>query len=987
MSDVQYSDPTPEPSPAPEADQAEAARGAAAQRLTRGTLRGAQTPETALPTVGSQEDYDKVKPGSFYKDPEGNKRKRLYEVKEANDYTSIPEGEEYTDPEGNVREKPRSAPISMSSQILFNMATNDKEKRKALELSYPGKVTNENGEWLVDDGGQLRKPKGMTETAQGLGGGMLAAAAPTIGAVGFEIAGALLGNLPGAVGGAMVGGALGQSFNDAVLAALGVYDRSLGEQAAETAIGGGLAAGGTIVGRALGAAAPVIKGGVKNAGPAMLANFLGADKEALTTVMEMKRKGLGLVGPSTFAKEAPHLQQIAETLDPALRTQGVLQQSMEKYYEDQAHAMLTQSGVTVPTKLLEPEAKVSSRVAGQQLLDKASAEVVASDAKIEAEFAAKQSALEAGAVGAPSKTGLEIAAKEARGKAKELIDAGFQSMEQDVDAALKSVKAGHNTGDLWQMVADKLKGIHTMIIGRSQKFYGDAYKVAGNFRYATADIAEDAKAFLSEIPEEFQKAYPSLIAKLKNLGGIADAEGGWVKEPVESLDLKELHGIRSLLRYASDWYALPSDFKNGALKHFAGKVDSVIQNVPKGSEAETAIKMLNATDEWYGEQVKVFNARNIKTVMDGLKAGEPADPTALRDVIVKPGQSDLTKKLLEMVGPNMAAAIRAADVKEMLNAARTANPGEIDVAKFAHEVVGRYQDDVLHVLHGKEGAEKLLKQAQDILGLEGKLTIKALPGDTTRDVVMKAQAAKEAADAAAKADPLKALQVGTRKLQIDQQRAQRLSREQVSEGPLNFLYNADYGAVKAADTILKSEDLLFAAAGKFGRDSAEFQELQKVWLARILTGGMDVTQKLVGYSAEAQSLMMPPGVSVAQLQTLGREMQLLLSQRGVGGTGASIMAQHAVAHPGGYLPATGHSKGIKWVASTAVGRSALTKYTTFVVNLTNNPTLLRYIVKGLEGNEAERAATRHQIQQWAKKGGAIGAGAAESLQSTPEQPE
>lgn len=989
MSDVSYLD-TPAP-PASESDQAEAARSGAAGRMARGTLRGDKTPDTALPTVGDQESYDKVKPGSFYLDPQGNKRKRLYEVKGEEDYAAIPEGEDYTDPEGNTRSKPTSSPISVTSQLLYNMATNDRERKKALEQSYPGKVTQEGKEWLIDDDGTLRKPKGMTETIQGLAGGLGAAAAPTIGAIAGEIGGGIIGSLPGAILGGAGGAMVGQTFNDSILALSGIYDRSVGEQAAETAIAGGVSAGGTMVGRAAGVTAG-IKGMVEGGIPYLAAKFLGAEPQSLAAIMAMKEKGLGLVGPSTWAKEAPHLQQITETLDPALRTQQPLRQSMEKYYEEQANELLETAGVKLPgwlkgpeTKLLEPEAKVSSRAAGQQLLDKTSAELVVADEKIAAEFAARKASLEAGAANTPSRSGLETIAQEARTKAKAVVDATFQELERDVDDALKLGKSGHNNGDLWQMVGDRLKAIYTGIMSRSQKFYQDAYQVAGGHSYATAELAQDADAFLKQVPEEFAKAYPALIGKLQRLAGKTSETGEVLKEGVDQLTLSEAHQMRTIMRNAADWYTLPSDFKNGSLKFFAGKLDGLIQNVPKGSEAETAVRMLNATDEWYADQVKVFNARNVKTVMDGLKAGEPADPTALRNVIVKAGHSDLTQKLMDMIGPSLASGVRAADTKAMLQTARTANPGEIDAAKFAHEVVGRYQDDVLHVIHGKDGGDRLLKQAQDILALEGKLTVKALPGDTARDIVMKAQAAKEAADAASKADPIRVLEHGVRKLEAEQKKAVTAARDKISDGPLNFLYNAEYGAMKAADNILASEDLLFAAEGKFGRQSPEFQALQKVWLQRLLTGDMDVGAKLLKYSPEAQNLMAPPGVSVSQIQTLAKEMQLLMSQRGVGGTGASIMAQHAVAHPQGYLPTTGHSRSIKWIASTAVGRKVLTDYTSFVLELMNKPWLLRKVVQGLEGDAAAKQMTREQIKRWTRIGGAVGAGGAESQVATPEQ--
>jgi hypothetical protein len=100
------------------------------------------------------------------------------------------------------------------------------------------------------------------------------------------------------------------------------------------------------------------------------------------------------------------------------------------------------------------------------------------------------------------------------------------------------------------------------------------------------------------------------------------------------------------------------------------------------------------------------------------------------------------------------------------------------------------------------------------------------------------------------------------------------------------------------------------------------------------------------------------------------------------GTGKSIMATARVEHPWGAIP-FGKGAGKVVPGFDAVGRGMLTKYYKFVTELMNNVPLMRYIEKGLKGDEAARARTRALLGRYMKYGGAIGAGAAESQFAAP----
>lgn len=978
----------PQPAPAQPDVSAEGAREKAAQRLAKSVHK---TPDALNPTtVNSDEDYDKVPFGGTFIDPEGKKRTRPYEVKTDDDFNTVPEGAQFFDPEGNLREKPRYEGINYTSQTLYNMAVNDTERKKALELGYPGKVKQEGKEFTVDDDGVLRKPRGMGQNWTGALAGLSSAAAPTVGSVAGEIGGGIVGNAPGAIAGGAVGGMIGQTFNDAILALAGIYDRSLGEQATETGLAGAFGGGGAAVGRVIGGAAPYIKDQFTRGAPKAAADFLGADAKGLRTAIELREKGVDLVPPSGWAKEAPHLQNVTEVLDPAFRTQQPLKQSAEKHYEKTGSDILSGAGAKASGSLLNPEAKVSSKEAGESLLLKAREELAEADAKLKATFEARKAQATTGVVG-PDRDALRQAEAEARQAAQKVIDAGFRNIEQDVSKAATVSKAGHNGGDLWWGVAEKLKATRTGIMQRAEKMYGEADTLAGGHLPQSQELPKLAEQFLAEVPPDFKARYPSIVGKLAQLAGKVGEDGAVIAEP-HTPTFGELHNIRSMLRDGADWYTLSSDVKNGSFKYFAKAVDDVLHDVNAVPELKSAAEALDKADNFYRENMRVFNARQIKTVMDGLKAGEPADPEQLFNAIVKEGHTDLTKKVMDLVGPNLAAGVKAADVKAMIDNSKSLG-GEgvmIDGMRFVNEVESRIRTGMLETIHGPEVAAKLAKQAQHIKTLTGRIDMQVKPGDKALDVINRARAAADEAKQAGRTNPLAEIKKETKRIETEMQQARSGMLKTMKSDKLGkILFDPSVGAVEAAEQILAKEDLLLAAGARFGEDSAEFNLLRGVYLQRLLQGSMDVGSKLQATTPEVQRIMLK-GATEEQVKTLAKEMDFLLSTKaltsGARGTGASMMAVSRVEHPWGAIP-LGKTAGKLIPGADAGGRAMLGKYYKTVTEMMNNLTFLRWVEKGLKGDDAAREMTRQQVQRWTQRGGAVGAGAAEGQFQTPEQPE
>jgi hypothetical protein len=545
---------------------------------------------------------------------------------------------------------------------------------------------------------------------------------------------------------------------------------------------------------------------------------------------------------------------------------------------------------------------------------------------------------------------------------------------------MKIADSGVNAGDLWQGVGNKLIALRRGVGERATQMYDAADQAAGGHLPNIEGLPHQAEQFLQQLPPDFQSKYPDIVRKLRDLAGTKDEKGEWIKEPV-SPTFGQLHNMRSQMRSNINYSDLTPDIREGTYKFFAGKVDSILHDADAVPELLEASKLLKDADKFYAENIKLFNAQQVKAVMRGLEAGEPADPANLYNVVVKSGQSDLTAAIKEKVGPNLWAGVKAADMQAMLDASKSLTPGVVDGRTFAREVLSRHRNNVLEVVHGKEASEKLLEQARRIEMLDGRLDIPVRPGDTVTQVIARARQAEEVAKAEAKRDPLGALGKEMKKVEIEHKKMEAKMRAERRKDPLNFLYDLNTGASEAVDKILGSEDLILAAAAKFGEKSPEFEALRQVWAKRLLTGGMRPGAELEKVSPEVQQIMFP-GVTLDQMRVLAKEMDFLLDTRsGSRGTAQGMAAMAKVEHPwgAGLLGRTAQAAAKVVPGSDAAMRSALGQYYGTIRKVMTSPALLRWLERGLTGSKEDREAVRASISAVLQKGGAVGAGAGEAV--------
>lgn len=928
--------------------------------------------------ITNDNEYDLLRPGDDFIDPNGQTRTKPWTVKRDRDYEEVPEGSDFIDPAGQLRTKPKFEGVDFTTQTLFNMALNDKERRKALERNYPGKVRDDIGElYVAEDDGRMLKP-GSGSLATRVPAFIASAAAPAVGSV----AGAIGANAPGAVG----GGILGQFFNDLILDLAGVSDRETTERFANLGMAGATSFMGHGVGRGIAHVAPIIKEGVASgsaAVPGVVRSLLGAHPEKTAKAADLAEKGVK-VPPSAWAEESPYLHRTVEVFDPTFRTQNVLEQSAKGHYESEAGRILDDLGVpkaSRPESIISPSAAVSAEKAGAALLEKAGAEVAAQDAHLANMMKlVRERSLGAAGEGAEATqariAALEEAATTSRKAADDAIQAVFKVIDDEVEQAFKAAKVGENSGDLWESIAEKFRASAAAIKARSSKMYKDARDMGADHVPDSQGLGPLAQNFVESLPEPFRAKHPDLVKRIARLAPVEDAEGKVARDAIQP-SFAELHDIRSMLRADLDYNDLTPSIRDGAYKFFAKRVDEVLHNPGAVSELKEAARLLDEADRFYAANMAIYKDRQIKAVMRGLEGGEPADPRVLADVLLKSGRSDLINRAKELIGPNLWSAVKAADVQDLLAASKGLEPGKIDGVAFIRQVLDRDRSGLLETVHGKEMAGRLRTQAQQIQALSGRLDVDVLPNDTVSSLVQKARAAAVAEKEAAALNPLGTLERETKRIEKEGQRAQSHLARDRSREPLGHLYKPTMGAVQAAEEILAKEDLMFAAAAKFGQQSPEFEMLRQIAAQRILQGTMEPGKRLAKIPDELQQLIF--GASAKDVQALAKDMEFLMGTKALdqSGAGSSIAAQQRVLNPWGAISGLGPlAKPLKVIPGVdTIGRKILTDYYKLLSTASTNPAFLRWVAKGLESGPEAREMVRETVQRTL----GIGAGAGQMM--------
>ncbi len=166
-----------------------AARQRAVNEVGRRFTHGAHIPETDR-LVSSKEEAESLPAGATFVAPDGTKHVVPYKVQELEDLRTVPEGAEFVGPDGILRTNPKYEDVGFTTNTLYDMAANDKERRNALKREGTVKEDPLGQLYVEDEQGKRRKPRGFKEAP---GSYITSQAAPVVGSIGGGIAGGVAG--------------------------------------------------------------------------------------------------------------------------------------------------------------------------------------------------------------------------------------------------------------------------------------------------------------------------------------------------------------------------------------------------------------------------------------------------------------------------------------------------------------------------------------------------------------------------------------------------------------------------------------------------------------------------------------------------------------------------------------------------------------------------------------------------------------------------
>jgi hypothetical protein len=358
----------------------------------------------------------------------------------------------------------------------------------------------------------------------------------------------------------------------------------------------------------------------------------------------------------------------------------------------------------------------------------------------------------------------------------------------------------------------------------------------------------------------------------------------------------------------------------------------------------------------------------------------------LAKLVFREGYAERRAAIKKLVGSGLWAAMRAADRQVMLDAAKTTVPGKLDGLKFVKQVEDRIKNGIFDDVYTAQMRQKLLQQAQRVQMAEGKLPVSVNPDDTVAQMLAKAEAAAADIERLAQVNPIEALSRELKQIDKDHAAALKAAQETRREEPLGFLYEPTALAVRSADRILESEDLIMAAAARFGEQSPEFEALRKTYVHRLLQSEKrgaepsvhQLSRKISQIDPQIQRLLLP-GVALDDLKQIASDMDFLLGRR-FEDVGGSMAAASRVLHPWSSIPSRSFvvNELRSLPGADFVARLTLGKFYKLISDGATHPAFINWVAKGLRGAPAQRQQVRQAVQDSMRAGGAAGAGAAEA---------
>ena len=578
-----------------------------------------------------------------------------------------------------------------SAKFAVERADNPKEAKLALEKLY-GKENagqDKNGNWWIKQDGKRVSVfgKGSLSSLSKLGTGMIATAAPNIGAVTGAGVGFGLGGPPGAAIGAGIGYMGGKGIDEFAKMLEGTLSKNSGEEA-KTLLSGGAA--NALLQGAPGAASR-IGGGLKDW---MRSRVFGAEPGGSS----MARKMLvdGARPPITSVAPKAKVFQYDQMLRNLIS--GNPQETRNiAYVQNQMRNVLKSSGLS--------DEQVYSMIG--EIGDK-------------------------GALASGQAEVGKLATAEVRSYVNGLA-------KDAADALTIAKSAAEKEGAIFKTLASTSKPIAQEIAGavsQNRTDFGRAMSAAyGNIDKMTGSAPIIGLGGLKRrVAEQLKYIDPAAVPSVyKRIMGMP-----------ERIPIMQAHALRSDLRAASMSNNLTPDAVNFRYGDLADAVDvefnrassSIMSKLALSDAAgpgskqtvKSVVDSMRKVDKLYGEGVAKYKDAVVNKLVASMKSGIEPDATITADLIAKTGYSQRMKTVVSMLKPETKRLVAAADMKNMLEDAskRTAELGYETKGRALMDIV-RERRDVINGLYepiyGKDFVKRLEGYSKDLAAVGGKVDI------------------------------------------------------------------------------------------------------------------------------------------------------------------------------------------------------------------------------------------------------------------------
>ena len=541
-----------------------------------------------------------------------------------------------------------------------------------------------------------------------------------------------------------------------------------------------------------------------------------------------------------------------------------------------------------------------------------------------------------------------------------------------------------NSGELVKGMEGKIRDLRRAMGNQAKTLYSAADAAAGNMKPNVKPLRDDVDTLLNSLPAGFEGQYGYIVNALR------DIKKG-------DVTFGQLHNLRSMLRHEVDWATATNTQTEGATKKVLGSIQSVIDDPKALPPLKEASRLLKAADDFYAKNFPKFKNEQIKWTLKQVQDGVPPDAGVLAERFIQGGQSEQTRMLKKVAGPQLWRGVLAADTQNMLDRAATVG-GNYDIKAFVSEVEQRVKNGTLKEAYGENEARLLQAMAVRLKAYSGgEVPVRVTEGDTLMDVMRKASEYADLAKRAAEMNPAAALKADAERMAKVEKLAKDNLNKELGQNPLSAMFRANpsIGGIAAAERILATPDLMLSVSRTFGPQSSEAQMLRQVWWQTFFQRDIKDMSKIAGeirnMEPSVQKFLfpeMPSGDVLKSVQKIGKEMEFLFPTE-LADVGSSIAGANRVLNPTGYVPGGRTLRQVP--GGNVVARYGLGWFYTTAEWALSHPRLALFIEKGLSGSEAEREAAKAVLQasyeKWLMRGRVTGYGVGAALpQFTGETP-